>query len=66
MESNIELKKSNKEITFIINLKEKEKNFELFIDGKSYGKFIFNLDIIYGIAAFQDGSVKINTYRSLN
>ena len=66
MESNIELKKSNKEITFIINLKEKEKNFELFIDGKSYGKFIFNLDIIYGIAAFQDGSIKINTYRSLN
>ena len=64
--SDIKLNKDNKEIIFIINLKEINKNFELFIDGKPYGKFNFNLDIMYGIAAFEVGSVKINTYRNIN
>ena len=64
--SDIKLKTNNKEIIFVLNLKEIDKNFELFIDGKSYGKFNFNLDIIYGIAAFEFGSVKINTYRNIN
>ena len=64
--SDIKLYTNNKEVIFVINLKETDKNFELFIDGKSYGKFNFNLDIMYGIAAFEFGSVKINTYRNIN
>ena len=63
--SNIKLNADNKEIIFIINLKGKEKKFELFIDGKSCGVFNFNLDKIYGIAAFYEGSVKINTFKTL-
>ena len=51
-------------ILFIINLKQSQNNFELFIDGKSFGKYNFNLEIIYGIAAFEHGSVIINTLGS--
>ena len=64
--SDIKLNTNNKEIIFIINLKEKEKYFKLIIDGNSCGKFNFNLDIIYGIAAIGTGSVKIKTYRSVD
>ena len=61
---NIKLETNNKEILFIINLKQFPNNFELFIDGKSFGKFNFNLDTIYGIAAFCHGSITIHTLRS--
>lgn len=61
---NIFLDKSNKEIIFIINLKEKV--FELFIDGKYANKFNFNLDNIYGLAAFRRGSLRIKTFRAVN
>ena len=57
----IKIEKSTREIIFIINLKEKPKFFELFIDGKSYGTFNFTIDKIYGLAAFNFGSVTINT-----
>lgn len=62
--SDIKLNINNKEVIFIINLKEKQKYFELFIDGKSYGKFNFKFDVIYGLAAFCYGSVEINTFRN--
>ena len=59
----IKLKPENKEIIFIINLKEEQRNFELFIDGSSKGKFNFKLDIIFGLAAICYGSIKIQTFR---
>ena len=61
---NIFLDKSNKEIIFIINLKEKV--FELYIDGKYVNKFNFNLDNIYGLAAFRRRSLRIKTFRAVN
>ena len=66
MVSNIIIKKKNKEIIFIINLKDKLYNFEVFIDGKNFGKFEFFLDTIYGLAAINEGSIKISTLRSVN
>ena len=60
----IQIKSNTKEILFIINLKENPNNYELFIDGKSFGKYNFNLEIIYGIAAFENGAVEISTLRS--
>ena len=62
----IKIKKENKEIIFIINLKEDPYNFEIFIDGKCFGKFLFYLDTIYGLAAIYEGSIKISTLRSLD
>ena len=64
--NNIKIKKENKEIIFIINLKEDPYNFEIFIDGKSFGKYQFYLETIYGLAAMCEGSIKINTLRSLD
>ena len=61
----IKINENSKEIIFIINLKD-NKSFEVFIDGKSFGTFNFNLEIIYGLAAFRKGSVKIKTLRYLN
>ena len=66
MVSNIMIKKKNKEIIFIINLKDKLYNFEVFIDGKNFGKFEFFLDTIYGLAAINEGSIKISTLRRVN
>ena len=60
----LSIKTNNKEILFVINLKENQNIFELFIDGKSFGKYNFNLEIIYGIAAFENGAVEISTLRS--
>ena len=64
--NDIKIKKENKEIIFIINLKEDPYNFEIFIDGKSFGKYQFYLETIYGLAAMCEGSIKINTLRSLD
>ena len=64
--NNIKIKKENKEIIFIINLKEDPYNFEIFIDGKSFGKYQFYLENIYGLAAIYEGSIKISTLRSLD
>ena len=64
--NDIKIKKENKEIIFIINLKEDPYNFEIFIDGKCFGKFLFYLDTIYGLAAIYEGSIKISTLRSLD
>ena len=64
--NNIKIKKENKEIIFIINLKEDPYNFEIFIDGKSFGKYQFYLETIYGLAAMCEGSIKISTLRSLD
>ena len=63
--SNLKIEKENKEIIFIINLKNNQKYFELIIDGKSLGKFNFNLDNIYGLASMHYGSVQIKILRSL-
>ena len=64
--SNIKLKKGNITVTFIINLKENPNNFEVIMDEISFGKYNFELDNIYGLAAFEDGSIKISTYRDIN
>ena len=62
--SDIKLTKDNKEIMFVINLKEK-KYFELYIDGKSFGKYDFNLEVNYGLAAINNGSISIKTLKNL-
>ena len=63
---NIKLGKNNSEIIFIINLKERKNFFELSIDGNSYGKYYFYLNKkIYGLAAINEGSITIKTYKSL-
>ena len=64
--SEIKIIKDNKEIIFIINLKDNPNNFEVFIDGKNCGKFNCNLKTIYGLAAIYEGSITINILRSLN
>ena len=57
------LKEKNKIITFIINLKE-NKFFELFVDEIFLGKFEFDLDNIFGLAALDKGnSVTIKTFQ---
>ena len=63
--SNLKIEKENKEIIFIINLKNKQKYFEVIIDGKYLGKFNFNLDNIYGLASMHYGLVQIKILRSL-
>ena len=63
--STARIEKQNKEIIFIINLKNKQKNFEVFIDGNSLGKYNLNLENIYGLASMHNGSVEIKTLRSL-
>jgi hypothetical protein len=60
----ITLKEKNKIVTFIINLKE-NKYFELFVDEIYLGKFGFDLENIFGLAALSPGnSVTIKTYQS--
>ena len=60
----IKIKKDNKIITFIINLKE-NKYFELFADGIFLGKFEFDLENIFGLAAMDKGnSITIKTFQS--
>jgi len=57
------LKENNKIITFIINLKE-NKYFELYADEIFLGKFKFDLDNIFGLAAIDKGnSVAIKTFQ---
>ena len=63
--SDIKLIKDNKEIMFVINLKEKQKYFELYIDGKSFGKYDFNLEVNYGRSAINNGSISIKTLKNL-
>lgn len=63
--SDVKLQKENKQVIFIINLKNNQKYFEVFIDGKSLGKFNFDLEDIYGLASMHNGSVQIKTLRSL-
>jgi capsule polysaccharide export protein KpsE/RkpR len=59
----ITLKKKNKIVTFIINLKE-NKYFELFADEIFLGKFEFDLDNIFGLAAIDEGnSIAIKTFQ---
>ena len=53
----------NKIVVFIIDLKDNQNSFELFLDEKNMGKFNFNLDNIYALAAINNGSVKIKTLR---
>ena len=55
------------EICFILNLKEKNKNFILFINGILVGEFNFNLIDIYALASIEgiDGSVKLKTFIKL-
>ena len=57
------LKENNKIITFIINLKE-NKYFELYADEIFLGKFEFDLNNIFGLAAIDKGnSVAIKTFQ---
>ena len=64
--SDIKIAKENKEIIFIINLKENPNFFEVFKDGESFGKYNFNLDNIYGLASMHNGSVEIKTLRNID
>lgn len=64
--SDIKIEKENKEIIFIINLKENQNFFEVFKDGESFGKYNFNLDNIYGLASMHNGSVEIKTLRNID
>ena len=63
--SNIKIEKENKEIIFLINLKNKQKYFVIYIDGKSLGLYNFNFDNIYGLASMHNGLVEIKTLRCL-
>ena len=63
--SDVKLQKENKQVIFIIDLKNNQKYFEVFIDGKALGKFNFELEDIYGLASMHNGSVQIKTLRSL-
>ena len=57
----------NDTICFILNLKEKEKYFILFINGEQSGKFNFNLENIYTLASLEgkENSVKLKTFIKL-
>jgi len=60
----IKIEKKNKIITFIINLK-KTKYFELFADDIFLGKFEFDLENIFGLAAMKENnSITIKTLQS--
>ena len=60
----IKIEKQDKKITFIIDLKI-NKYFELFVDEIYLGKFEFDLENIFGLAALSPGnSVTIKTYQS--
>ena len=61
---NIKIEKTTKEIIFIINLKDENNKFEIIIDGKSFGEYNFNLKEIYALAAINNGSIEIKTYKS--
>ena len=57
----------NATICFILDLKEKEKYFILFINGEQSGKFNFKLENIYALASLagKENSVKLKTFIKL-
>ena len=63
--NNSKIEKYNKKVVFIIDLKDNQKSFELFLYEQSLGKFNFNLDNIYALAVVTNGSVRIKTLRSI-
>ena len=63
--NNSKIEKNSKKVVFIIDLKDNQKSFDLFLDEQSLGKFNFNLDNIYALAVVTNGSVRIKTLRSI-